>query len=219
MNKIPPSVFKEALRLLGAKETGDLTVSLERAYETLMSVAKPRTVYKRVAAAQTEHGVMLDNTEFAGSDLKKLFAHSEEAFLLAATLGAETDALIRTKMSGDMAEAALLDVCANAEVERVCDILEKELFDVIGKGKYLTRRFSPGYGDLPLKYSSVIVNALNTQKYIGLSTTQASMLVPIKSVTAMIGISSVSENRGRRCEECAANDSCIWQKRGERCGI
>lgn len=219
MTNLPPSVLKEALRLLGAKAGSGIEADLEKAYSKMLAAAQPRTVYRLFPVRQTENGILAGDTEFTGRDIKKLLANSDKAFLLAVTLGAGVDALLRTKMSCDMAEAALLDICANAETERVCDTLETELFDIIGNGKYLTRRFSPGYGDLPLKYSSVIVNALNTQKYIGLGTTSADMLVPVKSVTAIIGVSSVREMRGRLCWECAINNSCIWKKRGERCGL
>lgn len=219
MTKIPPSVIKEAVRLLGAQNDNTFAAELEHAYKLLLAASKPRNIYHRVPAAQTKNGVMLGNTEFASNDLKKLLTHSDTAFLLAVTLGAEIDALIRRLSVTDMTLATLTDVCANAETERVCDLLEKKLFEEIGPDKYLTRRFSPGYGDLPLKYSSVLVNVLNTQKHIGLSITSADMLTPVKSVTAIIGVSSERENRFRRCDECAADKNCVWQKRGERCGL
>ena len=155
MNKIPPSVLKEALRLLGADTEADsrLHDDLERAYAQLLEVSKPRTVYKKTAVRQTENGVLLDSTEFVSKDLKKLFSNSSHAFIIAATLGAETDTFLRRKMIENMADAALLDACANAETERVCDTLEQQLSAEIGENKYLTKRFSPGYGDVDLKYS------------------------------------------------------------------
>lgn len=213
--------MKEALRLLGANAEADnrLLDDLERAYEQLLKVSKPRTVYKKAAVRQTENGVLLDSREFVSKDLKKLLSNSSHAFIIAATLGAETDGLLRRKMIENMADAALLDACANAETERVCDTLEQQLSAEIGEGEYLTRRFSPGYGDVDLKYSSALVNILNTQNVIGLACTASKMLVPSKSVTAFIGISAIKEDRHRRCDECAANTDCVWKKRGERCGV
>lgn len=221
MNKIPPSVLKEALRLLGTDTEADsgLLDDLKRAYAQLLEVSKPRTVYKKTAVRQTENGVLLDGTEFVSKDLKKLFSNSSHAFILAATLGAETDTFLRRKMIENMADAALLDACANAETERVCDTLEQQLSAEISGGEYLTKRFSPGYGDVDLEYSSVLVNILNAQKAIGLACTASKMLVPSKSVTAFIGISAIKEDRRRRCDECAANTDCVWKKRGERCGV
>lgn len=215
------SVLKEITRLLGAKDApADFVREIGTAYNLLLTASKPRTIYKIVPVEQTKDGILLDGTiSVISNDLQKLFAHCSQAILLAVTLGAEIDSLIRQKMASDMHCATILDACASAEVECVGDFLEQEIASKLESGKFLTRRFSPGYGDLDIKYSSDLVNALNTQKYIGLSLTAHSMLVPTKSVTAIIGVSSTKENRHRRCEECAANENCVYKKRGERCGI
>ena len=49
-------------------------------------------------------------------------------------------------------------------------------------------RFSPGYGDCPLSAQRSIVNALNATRLIGLTVTPTSLLMPTKSVTAVIGL-------------------------------
>lgn len=220
MFNIPSSVYREAVRLLKADSSdGALRDELAKQYELLQSVAEPKSIYKLVSVKQTEKGVLLDGSEIESEDLKKLLANCETAFLLAVTLGAQTDALIRRKSMEDMAEATLLDACASADVERLCDVLEQQLADRIGPEKYMTRRFAPGYGDVELKYTSVLVNALNTQKQLGLTNSFSNMLVPAKSVVALIGISNTKEDRGIRCEDCAANADCYWKKRGELCGV
>jgi len=213
-------ILKEAARLLGAgSASAEFTSELADAYNLLLSVAKPKSRYKIVPVTQTETGIMLESVSIDSLDIKKLFAHSSSAVLLACTLGAAVDTLIRQKMVSDMPLSTMLDACANADIERICDNIEQEVFATLPKGKFLTRRFSPGYGDLDLQYSSVIVNILDTHRQIGLSLTTHKMLVPNKSVTALIGISDKKENRFRRCDECAANEDCIYKKRGERCGL
>ncbi len=50
-------------------------------------------------------------------------------------------------------------------------------------------RFSPGYGDCPLSAQRSIVNSvLNATRLIGLTVTPTSLLIPTKSVTAVIGL-------------------------------
>lgn len=49
-------------------------------------------------------------------------------------------------------------------------------------------RFSPGYGDCPLTAQRSIVDALNATRLIGLTVTPTSLLMPTKSVTAVIGL-------------------------------
>ena len=220
MCKLPDSIYKEAARLLKA-DPADHTLyeELAKQYVLLQSVAEPKSTYKLVLVKQTDEGVLLDDFEIKSNDLKKLFANSKSAFLLAVTLGTQTDALLRRKSAENMAQATLLDACASAEVERLCDILEQNLAAKIEPGKYFTQRFAPGYGDVRLKYMSKLVNVLNTQKVIGLSVSMSDMLVPTKSVVALLGISNIKEKRGTRCETCAANADCYWKKRGELCGV
>jgi len=214
------SVLKEAARLLGANSaSGGFQHELSAAYNLLLSAAKPKSIYKIVPVTQTETGILLDSVPVNSLDIKRLFSDSSSAVLLACTLGAGVDTLIRQKMVSDMPLATMLDACANADIERICDEIEQQVFATLPNGKFLTRRFSPGYGDLDLQYSSAIVNALDTHRQIGLSLTSHTMLVPSKSVTAIIGISDKKEERFRRCDECAANEDCIYKKRGERCGV
>ena len=49
-------------------------------------------------------------------------------------------------------------------------------------------RFSPGYGDFDLKYQKDILEYLDANKKIGISLTDSLMMIPTKSITAIIGI-------------------------------
>ena len=49
-------------------------------------------------------------------------------------------------------------------------------------------RFSPGYGDFSIQYQKEILAVLEAGKSIGLSMTDGCMLIPTKSITAIIGI-------------------------------
>ena len=80
-------------------------------------------------------------------------------------------------------------------------------------------RFSPGYGDLPLEVSDKLLDALNAKKEIGINMTKSFMLVPVKSVTAIIGISDRKESRGRNCSLCSISEVCKYRKGGVFCGI
>ena len=54
----------------------------------------------------------------------------------------------------------------------------------------MTPRFSPGYGDLPIELQRDFLTLLDASRKIGLTATESSMLVPSKSITALIGIRS-----------------------------
>ena len=81
-------------------------------------------------------------------------------------------------------KAAVCDATASALIESFCDYVN----DFIVDGKDAAMRFSPGYGDFDLQYQPHILNFLDAHKKIGISLTDSLMMVPTKSVTAIVGI-------------------------------
>ena len=66
---------------------------------------------------------------------------------------------------------------------------------------------------------TVVLSILNANKRIGLMQINSGMLVPTKSITAIIGISHERENRQKNCGTCNLVKSCMYRKRGDRCGL
>lgn len=117
-----------------------------------------------------------------------------------------------------MAASYVTDCLASAAIESVCDEAEKELAEKL-PGKFLTWRYSPGYGDLPLSLQPEIINVMNAGKRIGLSVTDSLMLIPSKSVTAVIGISRTSLPKAvKGCIGCIMYENCSFRKGGYHCG-
>ena len=151
-------------------------------------------------------------------DLAKLLKHCEACYILAATLGLEADRMIHGAQMRHMGEALYLDACANVLIEEVCDEVEQVLAPLFGEEQFMTMRYSPGYGDVPLAIQGDLLNVLNTQKVIGLTVSKSNMLLPLKSITAIIGVSSQKEKREKNCSNCMMHAKCAYRKRGEVCG-
>ena len=82
----------------------------------------------------------------------------------------------------------------------------------------LFRSFSPGYGDLPLDTQKELVQVLDMHRKIGVSLTDSCLMVPSKSVTAILGISDTKrDKRENKCDFCNNRQKCIFRKRGTRC--
>ena len=138
---------------------------------------------------------------------------------MAVTLGPGIERLLMRREVTDMADAVILDACASAAVENVCDHFEFDLRDALkGEGLYLTDRFSPGYGDLPLDAQARLCAALDTARRIGLTVSSNYIMVPRKSVTAILGISERPQPLRRRgCEVCSLFLTCPYRKEGVSC--
>lgn len=184
---------KEAMRYLGITEDkADVTtlVLLDEYEKKLRQVITPRYCASVYPIGHTEDGYITVGTLRAKSRALSInLADSTHALLFAATVGAKADMLIRTASARSSAEGVICDALASAAVEAVCDIANRELT----RGYIPRPRFSIGYGDLQLELQSAVLDMLAAQKSIGIYTTNSNMLVPSKSVTAMIGIKDIPE--------------------------
>ena len=150
-----------------------------------------------------------------GNDVRAILAPCREAVLLAATLGAESERLLLRMQAKDAAQALLLDAVLSAAIEAVLDAREEALRgELAAQGRYLTDRFSPGYGDMPLAQTREICEVLGAQRAIGLTVSAGGVMIPRKSVTAILGISDVPvARRPAGCEGCAARETCALRRR------
>ncbi len=208
----------EAARYMGVKGEPDETVAalLDEAELVVRSRVMPKYVYREAALSFENGKVHLDcmNVPLEGIDILNHLKGCTKAILLAVTLTTEADKIIRQAEIKGMAEALAADCICSAAVEQVCDRAEEEIFTQ-QKYPYRTWRFSPGYGDLPIEMQKDFLAALNAQRRIGLTVTESCMLIPSKSVTAIIGISENPLNKGvRGCEICNMRERCGLSKNG-----
>jgi hypothetical protein len=130
----------------------------------------------------------------------------ERAVLLAATLGTEADTLLRRFSVQDMEKAVIAQAVCAAMIEAYCDSVTAEIESEFAQKEepclYPTTRFSPGYGDLDIAHQKDILNLLNCSR-IGLTLTDGFMLIPSKSVTAVIGFSREKNQSSEKCERCS----------------
>lgn len=208
--------MREILHFLGWHGTAvepSLMETLERFRTETLQQIQPRAVMRRFAILP---GGALENTTFLprGKDVSAMLVDCREAVLLAATLGADSERMLLREQTKDPTNALILDAVLSAAIEAVCDQLEAELREkAVKDGLFLTDRFSPGYGDMPIAQSKAICEVLNTGRTIGLTVSQSGILMPRKSVTAIMGISRASvRHRPKGCAGCSARKTCMFAK-------
>jgi len=214
----------EAARYLGCQVNpvpSDIKIRIAKASELIMNTAIPRYVY-HIFTILPENGYELSGTNFSlmGNDIKKHLEGCHACVLMAATIGNEIDQLIRKTQITDMAQAVVLDTCASAAIENVCDNIEMEIMTALLKDNlYITNRFSPGYGDMPLALQKDFCQILDTSRKMGLSVSEGGIMTPFKSVTAVIGISHQKQQKhAGGCPTCSLQDTCAFKKGGQTCG-
>lgn len=203
--------ISEALRYLGVREpdNGTLHASLSALAEELQSRITPRFIW-----------ALADVSALAlpGRTAAKMLADCQQAAVLVCTLGAVFDRWMQQLQARDMSRAVMLDALGSAWVEAGCDAAE-DAIRARFPGKFLADRFSPGYGDLPLDVQPRLT-ALAGASRIGVTLTDAMLMYPQKSVTAVVGIADRPQPaRVRGCAHCAMYKTCQYRKVGTTCHV
>ncbi len=204
----------ECIRYLGGKNlsvTPQIESLLNECEQKIFETASVKYLYREIPLdSQILHH---------GNDIEEHLKDCEKAVIMCATLGAGIDRLIRTSQVTDMAEAVVIDSLASVAIEQVCSKVDLIISDIY-PGKYLTFRFSCGYGDYPIDLQGEFLRILDAPRKIGLCTGKSSLLTPTKSVTAVMGISkNPIEKRKRGCAVCNMRENCKFRKAGLHCDI
>ena len=209
--------LREVLHFLGWRGTpvdAPLLAQIRDLCDLAVREVRPRKAERRFPLAPDGSLAGTSMTP-KGNDVRAMLAPCREAVLLAATLGAESEQLLLRMQAKDAAQALLLDAVLSAAIEAVLDAREEALRgELAAQGRYLTDRFSPGYGDMPLAQTREICEVLGAQRAIGLTVSAGGVMIPRKSVTAILGISDVPvARRPAGCEGCAARETCALRRR------
>lgn len=190
--------MREAIRYLGyGRSTVDeKTLQLMReSFVELEQLAKKKFVYRIFELEESDDGqLMIGKLNVKSRDLAKNLHGCKRAILFAATLGVDVDREIRKYEVLHISKAVVLQACAAAYLEAYCDEMQKKLAELFHEeGCSLRPRFSPGYGDFFISHQEDVLRMLEATKKIGLTMTEAYMLTPTKSVTAIIGVYDTKE--------------------------
>ncbi len=211
-----------AFRYMGYSEENipdNIRFITDKCEKTLLEKISPKFTYRIFDIEVAENALLLKNTglSLSGNDIKNHLIGCKKAVLLSATLGTGADTLIKQLSFIDMTESFIADCIAGALIEQVCDEAEAEIKQKI-PDMYMTWRFSPGYGDFPITLQNEFLTAVDAKKRIGLYLSEGGMLMPSKSVTAVIGLSKTPVNKNKRgCICCNMRDKCSFRKRGNHC--
>ena len=143
---LPPSVRAEALRLLGVSGEPEAALSdeLELCYAEMRRHSSPRAVYKIFGIRAADEAVEITpELRLCGAELAKLCKDCRRAALLAATLGAGVDRLIARAQAESISRAMILDACASAEIERLCDESEPAIMAEAARGNLADDALQP----------------------------------------------------------------------------
>lgn len=201
----------EVYRYLGYKripEDEQITAMTETLIGEIQKVLTCRCVYTRLTVEIKENEIRLPGLTVQSGHLAKNLAGCGEVYLFAATIGVAFDRFLTRCQARSAASALIADCIGSAAIEALSDAVNERFDSEAEKqGRFLRPRFSPGYGDFPLSVQPILLNLLQASKRIGITLTDSGMMVPAKSVSALIGIGDMPLNcEIQKCIGCTKYD-------------
>ena len=220
--KINKSEVLRYLEYKGQDISDDLDDTIDKCIEITKDKINPRyTLRVYPISRENENEVKIEGTNLTieSKDIHHLLNNCDSCAIMATTLGIEIEKEIRKNSYSQLTKSIILDACATAAIEELCDIVQENFKNELEKeGKYITNRYSPGYGDLPLEINKDVTNILNSSKVIGLTITENGIMLPRKSVTAIIGISEkIVSDIKKSCLNCSNYSDCKFRKGDDIC--
>ena len=208
-------IRKETLRYLGlgSAEPDEKTLEMvNRAIALLSERCRPKNTSRIVEISAGTGDIRLEGgTVIYSESIARVMSGCSEMLVFGATLGAEADMLIKRETAANIAMGAVMQAAAAAYIEEYCDELQTELNKRFSaEGEPLGDRFSPGYGDFALEYQRELFAILDCPRRIGLTLTDSFIMIPSKSVTAVIPIGG-SCGRQLGCRYCEKTD-CQYRR-------
>lgn len=210
----PMHARREMLRYLGYRGqaiASDLETRISEVAARCEEIARPMAVWRTFPP---------EAVRLPGNDIVRHLDGAIEVVLMAVTLGHGVDRELRRLSLTDPLEQVIFDAAATAAVERLADKTEAEIrTEAAERGLFCSWRFSPGYGDLPLDVQPDVLARLNAARFLGITCTPSHLMVPTKSVTAVVGVHAIpQEGVADACDVCNLSAGCERAWTESRCG-
>ncbi len=198
----------------------DVMAEVRAVGDMAAAVARPRFCYM---VADGTLDLVRDTLTIGGTELhvgriiSRQLRGSEAFALFVATAGAEFEDLqMRLKDDDDMVRTFIADSFGSVIAERTADIMEECLQgELDGRGWRHTNRFSPGYCGWHVSEQQRLFPLFGVERPCGVRLTESSLMVPIKSVSGVIGLGPGVRKLEYSCGLCDYKD-CYKRKRPAR---
>lgn len=161
---------------------------------------------------QNNEGLSISNVFFKTdkiiiSQLNKI----EKVALFVATIGSDIEKWIKElNKKNEPLLSYLADIVASEIVENVADILHDYLKDKMKRmGLNITNRYSPGYCNWNVAEQHKLFSLL-PENFCEIKLTESALMIPIKSISGIIGIGKNAKWKDYLCDKCGVKD-CTYR--------
>ncbi|MFA6142054.1 MAG: vitamin B12 dependent-methionine synthase activation domain-containing protein [Candidatus Omnitrophota bacterium] len=184
-----------------------------------LKLAKSRAVPKIIVIKKRIAGIgasiRLDSgLELSTRQISSLLKGASHLYLIAVTIGPSLEKTATEYMNeGDLLCGYIMDRIGSFACESLAEFVEEDLRNAcMCKGLSVSMRFSPGYCDFPIEEQFKLNRELDFSK-IGISINKSCMMIPKKSITAIVGIGpkGLFKKKRSQCLVCGKKD-CSYKR-------
>ncbi len=194
---------QEIWRTMGVKnnDPDDLMLGLiEEMSREIFAVVKPRYTY-----------IYIDSVDFKyGKIIKDGLKDAERYAIVVSTVGEELDKLLAGYQQTDIVKAFVVDAIASEMAEAVQRVAIKHITSELSAGENMSNPYSPGYCGWLLKEQTKLFAHFDSAP-CGIVLNDSCLMLPIKSISSIIGIGTKVVKAPYGCDICTKTD-CYKKK-------
>lgn len=192
---IDVSDIYEAMGYVNVLPDDRVTVETKNIIAEVIQWLRPQFGYLVVSELPSFHLGKIIEKQLSGADAYAIFV---------ATAGTEfEDYQQRLSQQGDMLKVFIANSLGSLIAEKCADEMERNLQTSIDKlGWKHTNRFSPGYCGWPLSDQRQLFSLFPTSTPCDIQLSDSSLMIPIKSVSGIIGVGKSVSKQDYYCGRC-----------------
>ncbi|MFC2151027.1 vitamin B12 dependent-methionine synthase activation domain-containing protein [Bacteroidota bacterium] len=207
---------KDISKIIGYKE-GEIPEMIDQEIESVLSEINKNCSlkggYRIIENVQfdKESTIVQNITFHTKGVITNFLKGSDSIAILVCTAGKEiSDWTNNLFKENNSLKAYVVDVAASIMVEKAADVVQSRIEKLIKSNlKKITNRYSPGYCDWELKEQFKLFSLL-PDNFCGIQLNEEALMLPTKSISAIIGIGNKVEKKAYQCDVCNRKD-CIYK--------
>jgi hypothetical protein len=210
------NIYK-ALGMIEADSDEHLSLLIDKFIDRSKKLCKPKLSYTLFHEIQLNpskgelhvNGISLN----LGREVTAFLSKSSGIALFTATCGVEIENYSKQLMKeGHMLEGLIVDIIGSELAEELAEQAQLLIEETARtESLKITNRYSPGYCNWPVSDQQNLFKLLDNN-VSGINLTPSSLMIPIKSVSGIVGIGEDVKKMAYKCSVCS-DDKCIMRKK------
>lgn len=209
LSELPRRAVLRYMGYRGQALTSEVDARIDEGIARALELARPRASWAvfDIASAGEGGAIVLDGCALTlpGASIARHLEGAVSCAVMAVTVGMDAERELKRLSTVDPVLGVIFDAAGTVAVEETAAACQKSVASAAAeRGLHANARFSPGYGDLPLAVQPMLLASVDAQRRLGIALTNSLLMVPTKSITAVMGVFSTSP-AARRAERASGS--------------